>query len=102
MSFKLLENVIAEVNGSIQMIPMGTIISEVAIDFDQEEDQGQDTDKMLSIVQSWIDKFKPRRIVKAFGMAEFAGEKFRRAAERLFRHSTRALRLASISSPLRP
>ncbi len=40
------------------------------------------------------------RIVKAFGMEEFEGEKFRRAAERLFRHSLRALRLASISSPL--
>ena len=40
------------------------------------------------------------RIVKAFGMEEFEGEKFRRAAERLFRHSIRALRLASISSPL--
>ena len=40
------------------------------------------------------------RIVKAFGMEEFEAEKFRRAAERLYRSSTRALRLASISSPL--
>lgn len=40
------------------------------------------------------------RIVKAFSMEEFEAEKFRRAAERLYRHSTRALRLASISSPL--
>ncbi len=40
------------------------------------------------------------RIVKAFGMESFEGEKFRRAAERLYHHSTRALRLASISSPL--
>ena len=40
------------------------------------------------------------RIVKAFGMEEFEAEKFRQAANRLFRHSTRALRLASISSPL--
>ncbi len=40
------------------------------------------------------------RIVKAFSMEEFEAEKFRRAANRLFRHSTRALRLASISSPL--
>ncbi|MCH7825209.1 MAG: ABC transporter ATP-binding protein [Acidobacteria bacterium] len=40
------------------------------------------------------------RIVKAFGMEEFEAEKFRRAAERLYRNSTRALRLASISSPL--
>ncbi len=40
------------------------------------------------------------RIVKAFGMEAFEAEKFRRAAQRLFRHSTRALRLQSISSPL--
>jgi len=40
------------------------------------------------------------RIVKAFGMEGFEGDKFRRAAERLYEHSTRALRLASISSPL--
>ncbi len=40
------------------------------------------------------------RIVKAFGMESFEGEKFRRAAERLYRHSTRALRIGSISSPL--
>ena len=40
------------------------------------------------------------RIVKAFGMEGFEAEKFRRAAERLYRHSARALRLASISSPL--
>ncbi len=40
------------------------------------------------------------RIVKAFSMEDFEAEKFRGAAERLFRHSTRALRLASISSPL--
>ncbi len=40
------------------------------------------------------------RIVKAFCMEEFEAEKFRRAAERLYRHSTRVLRLSSISSPL--
>jgi len=40
------------------------------------------------------------RIVKAFGMEKFEAEKFRRTAERLYRHSARALRLASISSPL--
>ena len=40
------------------------------------------------------------RIVKAFGMEEFEAAKFRRAAERLYCSSTRALRLASISSPL--
>ncbi|MGD8330101.1 MAG: ABC transporter ATP-binding protein [Acidobacteriota bacterium] len=40
------------------------------------------------------------RIVKAFGMEGFEAEKFRLAAERLYRHSTRALRLGSISAPL--
>jgi subfamily B ATP-binding cassette protein MsbA len=40
------------------------------------------------------------RIVKAFGMEEFEAAKFRAAAERLYRHSARALRLASLSSPL--
>jgi len=40
------------------------------------------------------------RIVKAFGMEGFEAEKFRVAAERLYRHATRALRLGSISSPL--
>jgi subfamily B ATP-binding cassette protein MsbA len=40
------------------------------------------------------------RIVKAFCMEKFEAEKFRVAAERLYRHSTRALRLGSISSPL--
>ena len=40
------------------------------------------------------------RIVKAFGMEAFEAEKFRLAAERLYRHATRALRLRSISSPL--
>jgi len=40
------------------------------------------------------------RIVKAFCMEAFEAEKFRLVAERLYRHSTRALRLASISSPL--
>ncbi len=33
-------------------------------------------------------------------MESFEAEKFRRAAARLYHHSTRALRLASISSPL--
>ncbi len=40
------------------------------------------------------------RVVKAFGMERAETEKFRRAAERLFRHSLRAERLASIGSPL--
>ena len=60
MSYKLLEDVIVEINGNICVMPVGTIISEVAIDFDQEQGQEQDTDKMLSIVQGWIDKFKPQ------------------------------------------
>jgi len=40
------------------------------------------------------------RVVKAFGMEHAETEKFRRAAERLFRHSLHAERLAAISSPL--
>ncbi|MFQ5742267.1 MAG: ABC transporter ATP-binding protein [Acidobacteriota bacterium] len=40
------------------------------------------------------------RIVKAFCMEGFEAEKFRRAAERLFRHALRAHRLDSIGSPL--
>lgn len=40
------------------------------------------------------------RVVKAFGMEQAETEKFRRAASRLFRHSLRAERLASIGSPL--
>jgi subfamily B ATP-binding cassette protein MsbA len=40
------------------------------------------------------------RVVKAFGMERAEAEKFRRSAERLFRHSLRAERLSSIGSPL--
>jgi subfamily B ATP-binding cassette protein MsbA len=40
------------------------------------------------------------RVVKAFGMEHAETEKFRRAAERLFRHSLHAERLAAIGSPL--
>ena len=40
------------------------------------------------------------RVVKAFGMERAETEKFRRASERLYRHSLRAERLASIGSPL--
>jgi len=40
------------------------------------------------------------RVVKAFGMEHAETEKFRRAAERLFRHSLHAERLGAISSPL--
>jgi subfamily B ATP-binding cassette protein MsbA len=40
------------------------------------------------------------RIVKAFGMERFEAEKFRRAAEGLYRHANRALRLGSLASPL--
>ena len=40
------------------------------------------------------------RVVKAFGMEGFEEAKFRSAAERLYQHSTRALRLSSISAPL--
>jgi subfamily B ATP-binding cassette protein MsbA len=40
------------------------------------------------------------RVVKAFGMEHAETEKFRRAAERLFRHSMHAERLAAIGSPL--
>ncbi len=40
------------------------------------------------------------RVVKAFGMEEAETEKFRRSAERLYRHSLHAERLASIGSPL--
>ncbi len=40
------------------------------------------------------------RVVKAFGMEQAETEKFRRSAERLYRHSLHAERLASIGSPL--
>ena len=40
------------------------------------------------------------RIVKAFGMEQAETEKFRRSAERLYRHSLHAERLASVGSPL--
>ncbi len=40
------------------------------------------------------------RVVKAFGMEEAETEKFRRSAERLYRHSLHAERLASVGSPL--
>jgi subfamily B ATP-binding cassette protein MsbA len=40
------------------------------------------------------------RIVKAFCMEAFEAERFRRATERLFRHTRRAHRLDSLGSPL--
>lgn len=40
------------------------------------------------------------RVVKAFGMEHAESEKFRRAAERLYRHSLRSERLSSIGGPL--
>lgn len=40
------------------------------------------------------------RVVKAFGMEKAETEKFRRAAERLFRHSLHAERLSAIGPPL--
>ncbi len=40
------------------------------------------------------------RVVKAFGMEQPESEKFRRAAERLYRHSLHAERLSAIGSPL--
>jgi subfamily B ATP-binding cassette protein MsbA len=40
------------------------------------------------------------RIVKAFCMERFEAERFRRATERLFRHTRRAHRLDSLGSPL--
>jgi subfamily B ATP-binding cassette protein MsbA len=40
------------------------------------------------------------RVVKAFGMEHAETEKFRRAAERLYRHSLHAERLAALGSPL--
>lgn len=60
MSLKLLQNIIIEKNDGMEVLPEGTIISEVSLDLDTETDETEvGRDKMLGIVQQWIDRYKP-------------------------------------------